>query len=317
MEHREEERTYRFFDHELHSLGDRLKQFTLPGFQKVPIYDVFWYFVKGIQFGGLNLRASSIAFNFLLALGPALIFTLTITPYIPVDDMQIELIQLFRQAVPSSSYQAVENTVTMLFRKKASLTLFGLLTALFFASKGIIAMIDAFNASYHVHEKRSWIKKNIIAVFLVFTLVFLVTSSLLLIVFSQFFVDVLIDNNYIEKGSKLQLLLVGKWVIVVLFIFLGISFLYYWAPERRNRKNFINAGSVFATFFTIAASVGFSYFVDNLAQLNRIFGSIGALMALMIWVYFNAMTLLIGFELNASIKNAKNQIEPYHMLQVP
>lgn len=314
MEHREKTRTYLVFDRHIHATGEKLKKITLPGFQQVPVYDVFWYFVKGMHHGGLNLRASSISFNFLLALGPALIFILTIIPYIPVRSLQPELINMFRQAMPTSSYHAVENTVSILFQKKASLTLFGFLTALFFSTKGIIAMIDAFNASYHVQEKRSWLKKNIIAVFLVFTLVTLVTFSLLLIVFSQTFVELLVDFFYLEKNTQFYFIVTGKWLISVLFIFVGICFLYYWAPERRSRKNFINPGAVVATFFTIAASIGFSYFVDNLAQLNRIFGSIGALMALMIWVYFNAMTLLLGFELNASIKNAKKQIEPYQFL---
>jgi len=310
MEHRERTRTYRFFNDRIHDIGEKCKEISVKGFQNVPVYDVFWYFVKGVQFGALNIRASSIAFNFLLALGPGLIFILSIIPFIPVKNLQPELIDLFRNVMPASSYHAVESTVAVFFQKKASLPLFGFLTALFFSTKGIIAMIDAFNASYHIHEKRSWLTKNITAVSLVFILVFLVTFSLLLIVFNQLFIEILIDNNYLEKNYKFYLVMFGKWFIVGLFVFLGISFLYYLAPEKKTRKNFLNAGAVLATVLSIAASHGFSFFVDNLAQFNRFFGSIGAMMALMIWIYFIAMTLLIGFELNASIKNAKNQVEP-------
>ena len=90
--------------------------------------------------------------------------------------------------------------------------------------------------------------------------------------------------------------------------FLSISFLYYLAPMRKTKWRFITAGSTLATILTIVASLGFSYFVNHFAQFNKFFGSIGALIALMLWMNFNALTLLIGFELNASIHNAHLKI---------
>jgi len=97
----------------------------------------------------------------------------------------------------------------------------------------------------------------------------------------------------------------GKWVVIIALFFFTISFLYYYAPAKKSDWKFISAGSTLATILALLTSLGFSYFVNNFGQYNKLYGSIGTLMVILLWLYFNSFALILGFELNASINNAK------------
>jgi membrane protein len=191
-----------------------------------------------------------------------------------------------------------------IFHKRAGLPFFGFLVSLFFTQKGIHGMIEAFNASYHTKVIRSWYKQRMVAILLVFIYYFLVIFAVLLMFFNKSFIKQLVEMDIIKRDLTYYVLLSGRWVIIIALTFFCISFLYYLAPLRETKWKFYTAGSSLATMLVILASLGFSYFVNHFAQFNKFFGSIGALVALMLWINFNALSLLIGFELNASIKNA-------------
>lgn len=298
------ERTFRYFNTEIQRLIERLKNISFIGFEKVPIYDVIRFFLKGLHKGGLNLRATAIAFNFLLALGPALIFFLAILPYLPINNFQESLENLLFGFIPENSFIAIEPLLDEVFHRRGGLPIFGLLTSLFFAQKGIYGIIEAFNATYHSLETRSWYRQRIVSIGLVFVFISLVSVSSTMLVGARS-----IFNNGEPGAIKLAPIVIQtfRWVMMLATTFLSISILYYFGPSRKTKWKFFSAGSTLATILTILASLGFSYFMDHFAQLNKFFGSIGAIIALMLWMNFNALTLLIGFELNASINNAKIQ----------
>jgi membrane protein len=300
--------TYRFFNSRIHRFADRLKTISFPGFEKVPVYDVFWFFVDGLKKGSLNLRATAIAFNFLLALGPALVFFLALLPYLPIENFQFILQKILYDLIPSNSYIAIEPLLNEVFQRRGGLTILGLLTGLFFAQKGVHGIIEAFNASYHTIETRSYLRQKIAAVMLVFIFCALAVMASMLFFFGRGLIGVLTDSGMVRMDPRL--LYYSNWVIVIVLTFFWISFLYYLVPAKKTQWKFFSAGSTLATILTVIASLGFSYFMDNIAQLNKFFGSIGALVALMLWMNFNAITLLIGFELNASINNAHSPKDP-------
>lgn len=298
------ERTYKFFDKRIHRFGERLSNVSLPGFDDVPLYDVVWFFIRGAQKGSINTRATSIAFNFMLALGPGVVFLLALIPFVPIRNFQQELFNVFNEIMPANSYIAIESLLNEIFQKRTGLPLFGFLVSLFFAQKGIHGMIEAFNATYHTLETRSWFKQRLVAALLVFIFYMLILIATFLMFFNKMFIQSMVENGLIQTNLTYYLLLIGKWIIVVGLTFFCISFLYYMAPLRKTRWRFFSAGSTLATILTVVASLGFSYFVNNFAPFNRFFGSIGALIGLMLWLNFNALSLIIGFELNASINNA-------------
>lgn len=281
----------------------RWKKTSFSGFNDVSLSDVIEFFIKGIRKGSLNLRATSIAFNFLLALGPALVFFLAILPYLPIDNFETTLSTVLFDIMPENSFIAIEPLLDEIFLRRGGLPIFGLLTSLFFAQKAIHGIIEAFNATHHTIETRSWYKQRAVSIALVF-----VFFALAAIASSAFFISKMWLASFFEESFfdiNPWLFYFGKWLMLIVLTYISISLLYYFGPSRRGKWKFFSAGSKLATLLTIISSLGFTYFMDHFAQLNKFFGSIGALVALMLWLNFNAISLLIGFELNASINNAK------------
>lgn len=297
------QRTYKFLNTQIHRAGNTLKRVSFPGLEKVPVHSVFWFFINGLKKGGLNIRATAIAFNFLLALGPALVFFLAMLPYLPIENFQNTLLTILVDIIPGNSFIAIEPLLDEVFMRRGGLPIFGLLTSLFFAQKGIHGIIESFNATYHTLETRSWYKQRIVSVALMFVFFALAALSSTLFFFSKTLLNSLIDSGILKLDSFL--FVSGKWLMLIIITFISISFLYYYGPSRNTKWKFFSAGSTLATLLTLISSLGFTYFMNHFAQLNKFFGSIGALVALMLWLNFNAISLLIGFELNVSINNVQ------------
>ena len=284
---------------------EKLKKLVLPGFDKVPMYDVIVFFIRGFRKGALVTRASSIAFNLLLSLVPATFLLFTLIPYIPVSGFQEELILLFESIMPERAYSLLEQSIRDAVTNRSNIFLIIMfLASAIMSTNGIHALINAFVVSDHKFETRSWIAQRKIAFFLFFIIGLMITISAILLIFGRSAVERLVENNVIESGIVFYILQVSKWLVIISFLFLAISFLYYLAPSRKAKFRFISAGSSLATLLFIATSLGFSAYVNNFDQYNKLYGSMGTILVILLWLYLNSITLLIGFELNASIKTA-------------
>ena len=282
-----------------------LQRITFPGFDGVPIYTVIHFFFQGIVNGALTTRASAVAFNFFVAVVPTLIFLFTLIPYIPVKDFQVQLLILIKTIMPDYAFQTVESTLTeVLTRKSSGLLSFGFLAALFFSHNGISSLIDAFNATYHTIETRKFIAQHAIAFLLTIILPLLVAIGVSIMFFGDMALQKMVALGWIEQDITYYLILFARWILIVLLFFFCISFLYYLAPAQRKRFRFFSAGSTLATLLIVITSLGFSYYVNNFAQYNKFYGSLGGLIAFVLWIYFNAFGLILGFDLNASISSA-------------
>ncbi len=303
--------TYRLFNRQIQHLTDRCRKITFPGTFGLSLHEVISSFIKGLMKGSLNIRATSIAFHFLLALGPAIIFLLGLIPYLPVRNFQDGLMDILVDVIPENSYHMLESILQEIYRARHGLQIFGFLVSLFFIQKGLNGVIEAFNATYHTIGSRPWIERRLISVGLFVILFILVTTAAILLFFCNLGIRHLYAVGTIKAFTTYALLLTGKWIIILALTFLAISFLYYWAPARKTKWRLFTPGSIFATLQSILTSLAFSYFVNHFAPFNRFYGSIGTLIAVMLWMNFNAIALLAGFELNASIKNARfKKLEP-------
>ncbi|MFT6166786.1 MAG: membrane protein [Vicingaceae bacterium] len=269
----------------------------------MPIYFVAKFFIKGIKQGLLDTKASSMAFRFFMALFPTLIFLLTLLPYIPIPNFKTELLKLLEDLLPESGYLFVEETVVSLVTDAdGGLLSFGFLFAIFLATNGIDSMLLAFEDSINVSHNRNFFHKKLLSVELLFILTLLIIIAIGAILFSVYLV-----NFVLEKGSIASiLLLTGKWIIMAAICFFAISFIYYIGGNRKLKWRFFSAGSTLATLMVLLVSFGFGYYVDNFANYDKIYGSIGTIIVIMLWIYFNSYVLLVGFELNASIQQARS-----------
>ncbi len=284
---------------------ERLKNLVLPGFDRVPMYDVIVFFIRGFRKGALVTRASSIAFNLLLSLVPATFLLFTLIPYIPITGIQDEIILLLESIMPERAYILLEQGIRDAITNRSNVFLIIMfLASAITSTNGIHALINAFVVSDHKFETRSWIAQRKIAFFLFFIIGLLITVSTILLIFGRSAVEKLVENNIIESGIVYYVLQTTKWIAIIGLLFLAISFLYYLAPSRKAKFRFISAGSSLATLLFIFTSLGFSAYVNNFDQYNRLYGSMGTILVILLWLYLNSITLLIGFELNASIKTA-------------
>lgn len=282
------------------------KKLIIPGFDGLPLYDVVTFFIEGIQKNSLTTRASSLAFRFFLALFPSIIFLFSLIPYIPIDNFKIQLFELIRGMLPGDAYEMASSTIEDLMNNRhEGLLSFGFIFAFYLASNGVNSMIIAFNETSHSSKKASFIKTRLSSFLLLFIIVFLMIVAIGLIVFSATITNYLTTNGFITNNYIIYLLKAAKFIILLLVFFLGISSIYYFGNTRSNKFRFISAGSTLATLLSILLSSGFAFYVNNFATYNKVYGSIGTLMIIMLWLYFNSLVLLMGFELNASISHAK------------
>ena len=177
---------------------------------------------------------------------------------------------------------------------------FGFIFALYLATNGLDGMLSAFKDSYNTTFKRSALRQKLVAVFLLFILTILVIIAIAAIVITEYL------TNFIFQSGDIRsiFILLGKWLIISALCFFGISTLYYVGGKRGEKWRFFSAGSTLGTLLVLIVSLAFGFYVDNFANYNKFYGSIGTLIIVMVWIYINSFVLLIGFELNASIKQA-------------
>lgn len=297
---------FEWFKQQYLKLGLLARRVSIPGLEKVPIYDVGVFYKNGLSNGAIGVRASAISFNFFIALFPSIIFIFTLIPFIPIPNFQVELIALLKELLPSNTFEVIENTIVDIStNRRVSLLSFGFIAALIFSTNGISAMIAAFNASANAFENRSWISMRGIALVMVFVMFVLTSVATGFIVFGRSIITFLVENDIIQNKSSQMLFASGRWVVILAVALLTISFLYYYAPAKQSRYRFFSPGAIMATLLIILTSLAFSYYINHFGRYNKLYGSIGTLIALLIWLNINAFVLLIGFELNISIRNAR------------
>jgi len=285
-----------------------LGKLVLPGFDGIPISQVVRFVIKGFQKGALVTRASSIAFNLLMAILPGTIFLFTLIPFIPIPNFHEELIRLFESIMPVNAFSFLETTIVdVVTNKSGGLLLFMFFATVIFSTNGIHAVIHAFVVSSHTFKSRTWRSQRKVSILLLLIVLIMIALAGFLVIFGKSSINRLMELGILERKMVLYMVVFLKWLVVVGLLFLAISFLYYFAPAKKTDFRFISPGSTLATILFIATSLGFSAYVNSLGQYNKLYGWIGTLMVILVWLYLNSIALLIGFELNLCIKAAREE----------
>jgi membrane protein len=283
---------------------------TIPGGSGISLYTLLIHFQSGITRGRLTTRAASISFTFFLALFPGIIFMFTIIPMIPLNELQPRLMLLLRDLVPDIIYPLLENTIhDIIGRRHTGLLSFGFLMALFFSSSSFISLISSFNQSTNVHETRKPWQQRIVSILLMIGTTLLVLLAISLMILGQDTIEWLIGHQYMKGRFIFSILPAARWFILAMLIYGTISAIYYLAPAKAAGFRFFSVGSLLATLFFLLNAWGFGYFVKYFSAHNALYGSVGTLLLLLLYIYYNAIILLVGFELNASIHAAKRKMQ--------
>ena len=283
------------------------KQITLPLFDGQNLYDVFTFLFKEFRRDSINVRAASVAFSFMLALFPSVLVVFTLIPYIPVPSFRETVLQTLQGILPSNAYKTVSSTVIDIVENHHGKILsIGIVLSFYYMSRGVVGLINSFDKVYPAFRQRSFWMKTAVSIKITFLLFILLLLSMFLIVEGEFFMKYLMQLIGVQGGSAYLFLSSVKWLIIILLFYFSISLIYFYGPALHTRFRFFSAGSSIATFLSILTSLGFSYFINHFSTYNKVYGSIGTLIVLMLWLYYNSLVLLIGFELNASISINKS-----------
>ena len=266
----------------------------------ISLYQIFKIFIKKINEDEIFERSLAVAFSFTLGAFPFIIFLFALIPYINIfiPEINSEKIMIFlSQIMPSNMYEITKGTILDLVSiKRGGLLSFGVLAALFLSTNGFNTLIKTFNSCYKLDEKRGFLKTRFIA--LVLTLIFIIVAifSILLSTIGAFFTTWLSSINDIFYYTYV-------YSILILFIifYLVIASTYYFAPVVHNKWKFFSSGSTIASIGCVLITLLFSFYLHNFSTYNKIYGSIGVLIAFMSWIYLISSMLLIGFEWNTSI----------------
>jgi membrane protein len=284
------------------------KKIQLPGFQGIPLFDVIRFFFLQASKTGFTERASAIAFNFTMTIPPAIIFLFTLIPYLPISQEFIgEMFLLIKDVIPGEkNYGPLLTFLSDILNKpRTGLLSTGFLLAMFFSSNAIMGIMRSFDKNYIGFRKRKDLNERLVALRLTFILFILFIITLLALIMQG---SVL---RWLGITNKMLIWVVDnfRWILIVLMFFFSISFIYRYAPAVHKKWKLINPGSILATFLMIIFTAGFSYWVSNFSHYNELYGSISTVLILMLLIYFNALVLLIGFELNVSINSLKHQVD--------
>jgi membrane protein len=266
-----------------------------------PLSEVIAFFIKGVLNGAISTRATSISFHFFMAMLPATVFFQNLAPHIPLSGIDDASISILENLLPEYTSFSIKEEIKDFVQNSGGLKIFSIIIAFMFAMNGVNGVISAFNSSYHSIETRSWLQKRKISIVLVGILFVLVCTASSLIVWSKIFIQFLISHQITSKMSTIYLLQTGKWIIIFLLILMATSFTYYLAPADKKNWKFISSGSMIASVLTIISSLIFTFVMNRFGQFNQLFGQAGTLMVILLWIYFNSLALILGFEFNASV----------------
>ena len=287
------------------------KKIKVPGLQGMSLYDVLEMYIIGIVEGALTTRAGGIAFSFFMAVFPFMLFILTLIPYIPIEGFQEGLFSFIKEILPPQTFEAVNVVLGDIINNQyGGLLSFGFLLSILLMTNGVNAIFGGFEYSYHITDVRNVFKSYFVSlgVSLLMSLFLIVTITTLIlyqVALSK------IDEQGWFNTSDLNLFYIGKNAVFLVMIFTIVSLLFRYGTKLGKEVKFFSAGAILTTVVSLCTFYLFGIYVVKFAQYNQLYGSIGTLLILMLFVWLNAIILLLGFELNASLHalRQRNKIE--------
>jgi len=276
----------------------------------VPLLKVIQVLYVKLSETNVHQQASSIAFSFTLSLFPAILFLFSLIPFVAssfsMPELSEQILSLVQQWVPLDIYAFIAPTIEDIVENpRSGLVSFGFLFALYAATSGVVDLMHTFNTNYQFSEKRGFIKKRFIAVGLVFLFAFLLVFAVAVIPVAELVFHILQKYSLLNEDMLYLLFGALRYTIAFFVFYMCISLIYYVAPAVSKQWQFFSLGSTLASVLIILSTKAFAFYLSHFATYNKLYGSIGTLIALMLWLYLLAWVLLLGFTLNASIKEAK------------
>jgi membrane protein len=284
----------------INNISNFLKKIKLESLYGFSLYELFRLYFTGILKGAISTRAGSISFSFFMAFFPFVLFVLNLIPFFPIENFDKIFLDLLESLLPQESTVFFHDIFLDINTNKRS----GLLSSTLFFSiiligNGVNSVFEGFSDSYHVEFSRNFIKQYLYAIMVGFILVLVVLFATVISIFFDF----LIAKNI----SIISYLFVYfKYIFLIIVALIAFSSLYFFGTIHGSNLKFISPGSIMTTFLLITTTYFFGLYIENFSNYNELYGSIGALIIMMLYIWINSISLLLGFELNVVIYKLKN-----------
>ena len=293
-------------EHYRKRLESVLRLIVIPGFGGVPLYDVLVYFIRGFTQVNLIDRVAAVAFNVFLALFPMILFLFTLIPYFPLQGVTTSVLEALQDILPPGTYDSVSSTINEIMSiEHGGLMSIGLLLAFYFSTSAVSSFFRGFNMGDNEYGQVSFMKQQIYSILVMLMFVALLLLSIVLMTLGQKLLPILFTKIHLYKGITVFMINLVRWLIVIFALIIAMSLLYHFGNPHSKRFKLFTPGSLLFTGLFIVGTILFNFYISNISTYNLLYGSIGGLIIFVIWIYFNCILVLIGYELNKSIAKAQ------------
>lgn len=295
-----------------------LKNIRLPGFEGLSLYDLAEMYIMGIIQGTLSTRASAIAFSLFLALFPLLIFMVTLVPYlfeyVSIQNADFEgEFQLFLESfLPTATgeyfgevFQQIKN------QKRGGLLSSAFILSIFLTANGVNAIFGGFETSYHINLNRNFFRQYLFALMVGLILAILIILGFVMFIYFEVYVLGYLDEfqsrlgGYVLEDGDRTGVQITKVLFFVVLSYFTTAVLYYFGTREGKQAHFFSVGALMTTILFVVTSYLFGVYVDKFARYNELYGALGGLLILLVYIWLNSNILLLGFELNASLNSLR------------
>jgi membrane protein len=281
-----------------------LEALKIPGYVGFSFYDLIEMYTAGIVKGALSSRAGSIAFSFFMALFPFLLFILNLIAFIPIANFDAVLFDFIELLLPQESQGFFTDIFTDIRQKQRT----GLLSSVFILSifltaNGVSSIFSSFEGSYHVDLSRSFIRQYLYSMMVGVLLAVLLLVGVAALIFFEFFIFKNLDELI---PSTVNWIRMGQLFFYTILIYVSVAILYYFGTIEGKKNRFFSPGALMTCLLILMTTYLFGIYIENFSTYNQLYGSIGALLIFLFYIWLNSSVLLLGFELNATLNRLKN-----------
>ncbi|MBT6128093.1 MAG: YihY/virulence factor BrkB family protein [Flavobacteriaceae bacterium] len=281
-----------------------LEAIKIPGYRGFSFYDLAEMYVSGIVKGALSSRAGSISFSFFMALFPFLLFILNLIAFIPIENFDGILFDFIELLLPQESqifFTDIFNDIRQ--KQRAGLLSSVFLLSVFLTANGVSSIFSSFEGSYHVELSRSFIRQYLYSMMVGILLAVLLLGGVMALVFFEIFILSNLDELI---PSEINWIRVGQLFFYTILVYISVAILYYFGTIEGKKNRFFSPGALMTCLLILMTTYLFGVYIENFSQYNQLYGSIGALLIFLFYIWLNSSVLLLGFELNATLTRLKN-----------
>ena len=293
-----------------------LKRMRLKAFEGMSMFDLIVLYVRGIIRGTLSIRASAIAFSLFMALFPLLIFLITLLPYlipyvhIGEGNLEEQFLHFLETLLPRASGDYLNEIFLQLREQKTGGWLsYSFLVSIFLMTNGVNAIFGGFESSYHIEFTRNFFKQYAYALMVGLILSVLLLLGAITTIYFEVYVGANLKESVGEGEPQLLWIRTGQAVSFLILTYLTTATLYYFGTMESKKAHFFSYGALMTTLLILFNSYLFGVYIERFASYNELYGALGGLLILMVYIWLNSNILLLGFELNATLaylhKNAE------------